>query len=230
MRRVAIILARGGSKRLPGKNIRPFHGTPILHYAISAARASGCFDEVLTSTDDPETTRLAIDGGCHRVIHRPTELADDHATTAAAMAHAVSHLLRDGALEQVCCLYPCTPMLQPADLLNGCRHLSDSGADYVVPVTTYGHAPQRMLCLEEGGRLRSVWPQFDDVRSQDLEPRYCDAGQWYWGRAQAWASGGSIYKHAVGLLLPRLRAIDIDTEEDWMLAEAVYAANHGGRP
>lgn len=225
MRRVAIILARGGSKRIPRKNIKSFHGKPIIGYVIAAARSSGCFAEVVTSTDDQEITRVAIDSGCHQVIHRPAELADDHATTAAAMAHAVSHLRRNGQdLEHVCCLYPCTPFVEPADLQAGLELLLATGSRYAFPVVQFDVAPQRMMRRDDRGLVRTVWPQFDLVRTQDLEPRWHDAGQWYWGCADAWLGGEPIFgERSAGLPMPRLRAIDIDTAEDWALAETIYA-------
>lgn len=226
MKRAAIITARGGSKRLPRKNIRPFHGKPIIHYAIAAARTSRLFDEVIVSTDDPEIARLAIDGGCHRVIHRPADLSNDTATTADAMRHAVQ-LLQDelAELEHVCCIYPCTPLMQPTDLHAGFDKLVTSGKCYAFPVVQYAPAVQRMLRMEDDGRVQSVWPSFDNVRTQDLEPRWYEAGQWYWGTRDAWLKEIPIYGcWSAGVPIDRWRAIDIDTYEDWLIAEAVYQA------
>jgi pseudaminic acid cytidylyltransferase len=229
LKRVAIITARGGSKRLPRKNIHYFHGKPIIHYAIAAARASKLFDEVIVSTDDAQISRVSIDGGSHQVIHRPAELADDHATTAQVMAHAVRYLCDNGApLEHVCCIYPCTPLLMPADLHRGFDKLVESGKAYAFPVCRAAPAPQRMLRMDDDGRVESVWPQFDGVRTQDIDPRWHDAGQWYWGTADAWMNGVPIYGNAVGVEIPRWRAIDIDTADDWLIAEAVYQARVKG--
>lgn len=234
MKRVAIITARGGSKRLPRKNIRPFHGKPILHYAIAAARASQLFDDVMVSTDDEEIATVACLSGCSTVIKRPAELANDTATTAAAMRHAVQYLTSEGAkLEHVCCIYPCTPLIQPADLHDGLTKLVTSGKCYVFPVCEYAPAVQRMLSMDLAGVVQSVWPNFDNVRTQDLEPRWHDAGQWYWGKADAWLNEIPIYgSWSIGLALPRWRCIDIDTYDDWVVAEAVYQAkvNEGGKP
>lgn len=225
MRRVAIITARGGSKRLPRKNIRPFHGKPILHYAVEAALASRIFDEVVVSTDDEEIAAVARLAGAN-AIRRPDEYADDCATTGAAMRHAVQYLVNHGArLEHVCCIYPCTPMILPSDLHDGFNKLVDTGKCYVFPVTQYAPAPQRMLRMEEDGRVQSVWPQFDGVRTQELDPRWHDGGQWYWGTARAWLEEIPIYgSWSVGISLPRWRCIDIDTYDDWRIAEAVYQA------
>lgn len=228
MKRVAIITARGGSKRLPRKNIRPFHGKPIIHYAIAAAKASKLFDDVIVSTDDTEIATIAMFGACSSVIRRPAALADDSATTAQVMAHAVSYLMDAGAqLEHACCIYPCTPMLSPVDLHEGFELLVSRGKCYAFPVVAASPAPQRMLRREDDGRVASVWPQFDGVRSQDLEARWFDAGQWYWGKADAWLNEIPIYgTWSVSVCLPRWRAIDIDTIEDWELAEAAFAAKY----
>lgn len=226
MKRVAIILARGGSKRLPRKNIREFHGKPILHYPIAAARAAGIFDEVVVSTDDPEITRIAIEGGVHQVIHRPAALANDTATTSAAMAHAVGFLVSEGAaLEHACCMYPCTPLVRPEDLRAGYNQIIQTGRCYVFPVVNFDFPPQRMLRMDPDGRVNAVWPQFDNVRNQDLEARWHDAGQWYWGSRDAWLNQIPIYgAWSGGMPMPRARAIDVDTEDDWRLAEALYFA------
>lgn len=231
MKRVAIITARGGSKRLPRKNIRPFHGRPILHYAIAAAKQARLFDDVIVSTDDEEIATAAHLGGCSSVIKRPAELADDRATTAQAMHHAVRYLMDQGApLEQVCCIYPCTPLLLPADLHDGFNKLMASGKCYVFPVAQYAPAVQRMLRMDDNGVMQPVWPNFNDVRTQDLEARWHDAGQWYWGKADAWLNEIPIYgSWSVGQPVPRWRAIDIDTGEDWIIAEAAYEYFHGGR-
>lgn len=222
MKRVAIIPARGGSKRLPRKNIRPFHGKPIIAYPIAAARASQLFDEVIVSTDDPEISRLAVVLGAHEVIHRPAALADDYATTAAVMRHAVNFLMEAGApLETACCIYPCTPFIRPQDLHDGYNLRVTAEEIYCFPVAAYAPAMQRALRLDLGV-VEPVWPQFEGVRTQDLEPRYFDAGQWYWGLAYAWRYEAPIYQNAAGLVIDRMRAIDIDTYDDWRLAEALF--------
>lgn len=234
MKRVAIITARGDSKRLPRKNIRPFHGRPIIHYAIAAAKASMLFDDVIVSTDDEEITAVAHQGGCQWVIKRPAELANDHATTGQVMAHAVDQFLIGGAaLEHACCIYPCTPLMTSADLQKGFDLLlHGTRASYVYPVAQYAPAVQRMMRRDENGLMSMVWPKFDQVRTQDLEPRWHDAGQWYWGLARAWRDEIPILVQGVGMPIEGWRAIDIDTYDDWVIAEAVYQAkfsNEGRR-
>lgn len=231
MKRVAIILARGGSKRLPRKNIRPFHGQPILAYPAAAAWASKLFDDVFVSTDDDEIAEFAIYRAYCQVIRRPAELANDTATTAAAMHHAVQFLLDEGAaLEYACCMYPCTPLIEPSDLHEGFNRLAGSDLAYCFTTTRYQQHPVRALIPWDDGRVQSVHPQFDDVRNQDLDHRVHDAGQWYFGRTAAWINEVPIFgTRSLGYELPRWRAIDIDTLDDWRVAEAAYAAQHTPR-
>ncbi len=230
MKRVAIIPARGGSKRLPRKNIRPFFGKPVLHYPIAAALESRIFDAVYVSTEDPEISDIAMAAGAD-LLPRPSELASDTATTAAVMAHAVQFLKEGGVkLEQACCIYPCTPMIEAADFHRGFDLLrSNDRASYVFTVTDYEQHPYRMLRFVGADWVRSIWPKYDDLRNQDLEPMVHDAGQWYWGWAQAWLDQMPIYgAWSMGFRLPRWRAIDIDTIDDWKVAEAAFSAFRKG--
>lgn len=221
---VCVIPARGGSKRIPRKNIRPFHGRPIIHYAIAVAEASGLFDEVIVSTDDEEIATVAHLGGCAQVIKRPAELADAYAGTQAVMQHALRWLLDEGApVAHACCLYAPTPLVTIEDLEKGYRRLIDSGKCYAFAVAAYSPGVQHALRMDEHGVVQAVWPNFNQVRSQDLEPRWYGAGQWYWGKADAFVNGIELYgPWSVGVQIPRARAIDIDTEDDWRLAEALY--------
>lgn len=224
--RAAIITARGGSKRLPRKNVRDFHGRPIIVHAIRTAMNTGLFDTVIVSTDDAEISLVATAFGAEAPFQRPPELADDHASTAQVMKHAVNWLLeRARHYEHVCCIYPCTPLMRATDLIDGHQLLERTGKCYAFPVAQYAPAMQRALRVEPDGRVQSVWPNFDGVRTQDLEPRYYDAGQWYWGTAEAWLNEIPIYgSWSVAMPIQRWRAIDIDTEDDWLIAEAVYRA------
>jgi pseudaminic acid cytidylyltransferase len=221
---IAVILARGGSKRLPRKNIKVFDGQPILLYPLQAAHQSGLFGLICVSSDDEEILDIARDWGAY-AIRRPAELANDTATTAAAMRHAVEHLASHGVeSELACCMYPCTPFVLPVDFHDAFNILHGRQANYVFPVTAYAPSPFRMLRMHEG-MVSSVWPEFDGVRNQDLELRFHDGGQWYLGRREAWALELPIYgNRSAGLVLPRWRCIDIDTIDDWEIAEAVYQA------
>jgi pseudaminic acid cytidylyltransferase len=227
---ICIIPARAGSKRIPGKNTRDFCGSPMLVRAITTAVRSELFQGriYVSSEDRIETRRMAQYAGV-QWLARPPELADDNSTTLELMQDAVRTLLAPADVElgndlDVCCLYPCTPFLEPGTLVQAKKLLETSGRHYVVPVTEF--KPQRALRIE-GQAPVSVWPQFADVRTQDLEPRYRDAGQFYFGRAMAWLGAVPIYGNgSYAMLLPQAQAIDIDTEDDWKMAEALMR----GRP
>jgi N-acylneuraminate cytidylyltransferase len=223
---VAVIPARGGSKRIPRKNIRPFAGKPIIAYSIAAARACGLFDRIVVSTDDEEIAGVARDFGAETPFRRPAELADDHTGTDPVTAHALSWLAERGeAAEFACCIYATAPFLQAGDLKRGYDALRDSGKSFAFSVTSYAYSPQRALRLVAGGGVEPVFPQWAERRSQDLEQVYHDAGQFYWGRAEAFRAGLPMFAaHSVAVVLPRHRVQDIDTPEDWTRAELMHAA------
>ena len=222
---LAVIPARGGSKRIPRKNIRPFAGKPVLAWSIEAARRSGCFERIVVSTDDEEIAAVARSSGADVPFMRPAELADDHADTVSVIRHAVSELRRAGAAPRnVCCIYATAPFVQPGDIVQGLRMLDTGACDYVFPVTTFPFPIQRALRLSAQGRVAMFAPEHAGTRSQDLEEAWHDAGQFYWGRAQAWLDGVGIYASGAGLAIPRHRVQDIDTEEDWVRAEWMFRA------
>lgn len=224
--RVAVIPARGGSKRIPRKNIRSFAGRPMIGWSISAALESGCFDRVIVSTDDDEIAGVARAEGAEVPFVRPTELADDLTSTLPVIAHAVAWQAGHGpAATAVCCLYATAPFVRGADLRRGLEVLESSGADYAVSVTSYAFPVQRALRLSPAGRIEMLEPGHLNTRSQDLEEVWHDAGQFYWGRAAAWAGGVPILgPGSAPVLLPRHRVQDIDTPEDWRRAELMFRA------
>jgi N-acylneuraminate cytidylyltransferase len=226
---VAIIPARGGSKRVPRKNIRAFCGKPMLAWSVEAALASGCFDRIVVSTDDDEIADVALAHGIEVPFRRPAELADDHAGTVAVIAHAVRWLQASGtAVEFACCLYATAPFVTAQDLRDGLAALQATDADYAFPVTHFDYPPQRALRLDGHGRARLLQPELAAARSQDLEPAWHDAGQFYWGRAAAWLAGTSVFAGtAMALPRERHRVQDIDTEDDWRRAEAMFRALAG---
>ncbi|MGQ9685967.1 MAG: pseudaminic acid cytidylyltransferase [Thiobacillaceae bacterium] len=222
--RLCVIPARGGSKRIPRKNIRPFCGKPMLLYAIEKAQQSGLFDAIWLSSDDAEVLALGKQHGV-TPLARPAALADDHTPTVPVIAHAIEVFNRQGGLaEQVCCLYPAVPFLQIGDLRAGLKLLERHRADYVFPVTLFPAAIQRALRLHNDGRVSPFYPQFVAARTQDLEAAYHDAGQFYWGRAEAWLEGRQVHLYGHGLVIPNWRVVDIDTVEDWQRAELIYRA------
>ena len=229
---VAIIPARGGSKRIPRKNIRDFCGKPMIAWSIEAALQSGCFARVIVSTDDAEIAEVAREWGAEVPFIRPAELSDDHATTVPVIGHAVAWLhAQDCVVEQVCCLYATAPFVRVEDLRRGLALLTEAASDYAFSVTRYAFPIQRAIRLTEQGRVEMFQPEYFNTRSQDLEEAYHDAGQFYWGRAEAWLSGKMIFgPESVPVLLPRHRVQDIDTLEDWQRAEWMFKVMQQSNP
>lgn len=232
---VAIIPARGGSKRIPRKNIRPFCGKPIIAYSIEAARDSGLFGRIMVSTDDEEIAETSLRFGGEIPFFRPKELADDHAGTWAVIKHALQWLLDRGIpVKHACCLYATAPFVTADSLARGLEALTASGRSYAFTVASFPFPIQRSLRLTSNGGLEAIWPENSSKRSQDLEPAYHDAGQFYWGKAGAFLADVPLYSEAsVPILLPRHLVQDIDTEEDWRRSELMFAAwgaSREGRP
>ncbi len=224
--RLAVIPARGGSKRIPRKNVRPFAGRPIIAHSIDAARASGLFDRIVVSTDDDEIARVAREAGAETPFVRPPELSDDHTGTNAVVRHAIRWFGEHGAAPQhVCCLYATAPFVRPADLRAGFERLAASGKSFAFSVTSFAFPIQRALRIDAEGNLAPIWPENATRRSQDLEETFHDAGQFYWGTARAFLDDVTLYSAAsVPVVLPRHRVQDIDTEEDWVRAEWMFRA------
>lgn len=227
MTAIAIIPARGGSKRVPRKNIKAFHGQPMIAYSIQAALESDLFARVVVSTDDAEIAEVARSWGAEVPFVRPAELADDHAGTVEVIQHAVAALREQGEdFAYACCLYATAPFVTPADLARGLDALEGHpDKAYAFTITDYASPVQRALRLRPDGGVESLYPEFYETRSQDLEPAFHDAGQFYWGRTQAWAQGAPLHApHSLPVRLPRHRVQDIDTPEDWQRAEVLFAA------
>ena len=223
---VAVIPARGGSKRIPKKNIRPFSGKPIIAYSIAAARDSFLFDRILISTDDPEIAAVARAWGGETPFIRPPELSDDFTGTDPVVAHAIEWLTSQGnEVTFACCVYATAPFVRPADLQAGYRALLESGKSFAFAVTSFEFAIQRAIRILPGNEVEPFFPNWMDSRSQDLDHAYHDAGQFYWGRAGAFVSGVPMFgPDSVGVVMPRYRVQDIDTPEDWERSELMYAA------
>jgi len=221
---LVVIPARGGSKRIPRKNIRPFRGRPMIAWSIEAARAAGCFDRILVSTDDEQIAAVARSHGAEVPFLRPAHLADDHATTQAVVMHAVQWCEQQGlAAQAVCCLYATAPFVQPADLAAGAQLLQQAPASsFVFTVTSFPFPIQRAIRIDAAGRSAMFQPEHFNTRSQDLEEAFHDAGQFYWARPQAWESSQIIFDDGLPIILPRCRVQDIDTEEDWIQAELMH--------
>jgi len=221
----AIIPARGGSQRIPRKNIKLFHGRPMIAWSIQAALDSACFDQVLVSTDDDEIAAIARKYGAATPFVRPPKLSDHHSTTGAVMQHAVQWLQDQGAdVSAVCCLYATAPFVQPGDLQYGLQLLQAQALEYVFSATGYSFPIQRAFYLDAHGRVQMFQPEHLLTRSQDLPEAFHDAGQFYWGSGQAWLESKPIFSaQSVPLILPAHRVQDIDTPQDWLRAEQLFA-------
>lgn len=224
--KVAIIPARGGSKRIPRKNVRPFLGKPMIAHSIACARESGLFERVIVSTDDDEIASVAVAYGADVPFVRPRELSDDHTGTTAVMAHAVGFLQDSGAqLSAVCCVYATAPFMRVADLRAALNLLMSGNWSFVFAATTFASSVYRSFHVEAAGGLKMLFPEFFLTRSQDLREALHDAGQFYWGKPEAWLTQAKVFdKGSTVVLLPRWRVHDIDTEDDWRRAELVAGA------
>lgn len=225
-KRVAIIPARGGSKRIPYKNIKEFGGKPMIAWSIEAALNSGCFDRVIVSSDDLEIVEVAKKWGAEVPFIRPAELADDYTGTLPVISQAINWL-RDNnqAPDMVCCLYATAPFVQPDDLKRGLKVFENQDLDYAFSVTSYAFPIQRAVRITSQKRVEMFYPEHFSTRSQDLEEAFHDAGQFYWGKASAWCDERPIFSdRSAPIMLPRHRVQDIDTQEDWERAEWLFRA------
>ena len=228
--KLAIIPARGGSKRIPRKNVKLFCGKPMIAWSIDAAHASGLFDHIVVSTDDMEISEVTKAYGAEVPFMRPAALSDDHTGTSPVVAHAIEWYRAQGSMpDPVCCIYATAPFVSTADLQRGLQLLTDSGSDFAFSVTRYTFPIQRAIKLTEEGRVQMFQPEHFNTRSQDLEEAFHDAGQFYWGRAAAWIADKPVFSTvAMPVILPRHRVQDIDTPEDWERAEWMFKALQTG--
>ena len=229
MKALAIITARGGSKRIPRKNIRDFCGKPIIAYSVEAALASSVFDTVMVSTEDKEIGEIAQRFGAELPFYRSEKCASDHATTTDVLNEVLEEYEKRGQhFDLACCIYPTAPFITAARLKEAYESLSASDADTLLPVVRFSYPPQRCL-VEREGRLVFRDPEYLSVRSQDLEALYHDAGQFYFFRTEGFKKSGNILSGSIlPLVLPETEVQDIDTEEDWQLAELKYGFIHRG--
>ena len=232
MSAIAIIPARGGSQRIPRKNIKLFNGEPMIAHSIRVALASGVFDRVIVSTDDEEIADVARASGAEVPFMRPAHLADAHTGTAAVIQHALQSVA--GTLSQpfdyACCIYATAPLLQARFLRQGFETLHAAPEkSYAFSVCSFGFPVQRALLVDGDGCVNAMYPEYRSVRSQDLPVAYQDAGQFYWGRSDAWLRGDTVFSElSLPVILPRHLVQDIDSPEDWLRAEYLYAALKAG--
>ncbi len=220
---IAIIPARGGSKRIPKKNIKLFHGKPLIAYSIETALKSKLFDKVIVSTDDEEIAKVAKEYGAEVPFVRPKELSDDYSSSGDAVAHAIKLLKTKGeSFRYVCTIYATAPFLQKEYLIKGFETLKNSDAKMAFSVTSMPFPIQRTFKITKDGRCEMFWPENFSKRSQDLEEAYQDAGQFYWEDISKEWKEIPFGSQSIPVVLPRYLVQDIDTPEDWKRAELMY--------
>ncbi|MDF2379960.1 pseudaminic acid cytidylyltransferase [Nostoc ellipsosporum NOK] len=228
MKNIAIITARGGSKRIPRKNIRPFAGKPILYYSIKAAQDSGLFSEIMVSTDDEEIAAVAKTYGANVPFLRTANNADDYATTADVLKEVLGQYQSlSQTFDNTCCIYPTAAFVTGQKLREAFEHLINGNYDSVFPVIPFSHSVLRSLKINEG-KMEMAFPEYEKTRSQDLPAFYHDSGQFYWLRNEQFIASGNIYTANTGnIIITEMEAQDIDNETDWKLAEIKFKLLHG---
>ncbi|MDP5144997.1 pseudaminic acid cytidylyltransferase [Shewanella sp. ULN5] len=233
--KIAIIPARGGSKRIPRKNVRLFHEKPIIVWSIEAALSSGCFDRVIVSTDDPIIADIALHAGAEVPFMRPAELSDDMTGTMAVISHAIKWLnsastsVQNGesSITHVCCIYATAPFINDEDIKRGFIALTAGENDYALAVTNFDFPIQRAVVVNQQNQLNMLQPKHFMTRSQDLPMAFHDAGQFCWGTVDAWLREKSIFSApTVAVIIPSYRVQDVDTEDDWIRAELMFKASY----
>jgi pseudaminic acid cytidylyltransferase len=219
--KIAVIPARGGSKRIPRKNIKHFCDKPMIAWSIEAAKSSGLFEHIIVSTDDAEIAKVARHWGAEVPFMRPDELSNDYAGTIEVIAHATQWALDQGfELDAVCCIYATAPFVQVDDIKRGWEALDSGNWDYAFTVTDFAAPIFRSFKQTDEGGIEMFFPEYFVTRSQDLPTALHDAGQFYWGRSSAWIEGKRIFdRHSIPVIIPRWRVQDIDNQEDWERAE-----------
>ncbi|MDA3898328.1 MAG: pseudaminic acid cytidylyltransferase [Desulfobacteraceae bacterium] len=224
--KIAVIPARGGSKRIPQKNIKNFLGKPIIAHSIETAKVSGLFDRIIVSTDNHEIAAVARDFGAEVPFMRPAELADDYTGTNAVVKHSIEWLNINGfQIDFVCCIYATAPFLNISYLKQGIERLEKTNKLYAFSVTSFPSTIFRSFRMDNDDSVKMFWPEYLNTRSQDLPVAYHDAGQFYWGKPEAFLKNYPVFSnHSIGIVLPQHLVMDIDTIEEWKQAELMYKA------
>ena len=195
----------------------------MIAWSIETAKKSGLFEKILVSTDDHEIAMIATDFGADVPFFRPPQLADDHTPTVPVIAHGLLEMAKLGVVpDAACCIYPCAPFIRPEDLVEGLQLLKKSQSNFAYPVVEFTHAVQRALLRSENGEMQFLSPEHELTRTQDLAQTFHDAGQFYWGRTEAWMAQRRMHSEGVGLVIPHWRIVDIDTPNDWQRAELMF--------
>lgn len=230
MKSICIIPARGGSKRIPRKNIKLFRGKPLINWTIELAKKADCFDKIFVSTDDEEIASLSISCGCEVPFLRPSYLSDDYANTLDVMKYMVKNLCNTyQSLEYVCCIYATGVLIMEDDLINSYGMIKQTEPNQILfGATTFDYPIQRAVRLDKNNNSSFIDKKYLFSRSQDLEETFHDAGQFYWGSADAWLNTENILETGKAFRIPRWRVQDIDIEEDWFRAEFLHKEIHNG--
>lgn len=226
MKNIAIIPARGGSKRIPRKNIKLFHGKPIISYAIESALSSGLFDEVIVSTDDLEIAEIALKHGAKVPFYRSTENSDDFATTSSVLLEVILELEKEShTIDSICCIYPTSPLIGSQDLIAAEHRFKNEKFDTLISCVCYSFPIQRAFEMTETNEVQLLHPELINQRSQDLNKTYHDAGSFYFFKNNAFKKNKSLWIGNIGAYeLPETKVQDIDTNEDWLLAELKFSS------
>lgn len=228
MSNICIIPARGGSKRIPGKNIKSFLGEPIIVYSIRAARESGLFDEIMVSTDDNEIAKIAIQAGASIPFMRSSENADEFATLTDVLLEVVAKYENIGKkFDNICCILPTAPLINSQRIITAFEKITSESFNSVCPVVEFSYPILRALEFSNNNLLQMVWPEYEKSRSQDLKKAYHDSGSFYWVKTTALLDEKTLFcKKGSAVILSEMEIQDIDTETDWALAEVKFKINN----
>ena len=218
---ICVIPARGGSKRIPRKNIKKFHGKPIIAWSIEAAKKSKCFDRIIVSTDDKEIANIAIQYGAEAPFLRPSELSNDFASTPSVMKHAASWLAdKYKDIDNICCIFATAPLIDFKSIRSGLNMMQEINTNYVVTLGRYSSPIQRAMYISDSNVVDMFEPENFRKRSQDLKDAYFDAAQFYWGKTRSWIKEDLLFSNKTkAIVLDEFRVQDIDTLDDWKMAE-----------
>ncbi|MDC0865580.1 pseudaminic acid cytidylyltransferase [bacterium] len=221
---IAIILARGGSKRIPRKNIKNFCGKPIIKWPIEIVKKSNLFDYIMVSTDDEEIKKKSESYGANVPFIRPSKLSDDYSTTTEVVSHSIDWMYNQGwKIDSVCCIYATSVFINISDLKLGHKKLNEENWSYIFSATDFEYSVFRSFNINKNDSVKMLFPEFYHSRSQDLPKVFHDAAQFYWGKPEAWLNNLQIFdSHSSFVFLPNSRVRDIDTEDDWEAAENLF--------
>lgn len=221
---LAIIPARGGSRRIKNKNIKLFFNKPIIYWSIKAAKQSKLFDKIIVSTDSKKIANICKKYNIEIPFLRPKTLSNDKVSTIKVIKHALIWFKKKGVFfDRVCCIYPASPFISKKIIKKALKLLKIKRKSFAFTVSSYPHPIQRALKIKKNGYLKPVWPSNVNIRSQKFENRYHDAGQFYWGTFDSFMKNKNFFiKNSIPIYIPRYLCHDIDTLEDWKKAELVF--------